>query len=169
MSDSGTKLDIDSVTRIAILITLFISFTLPISVSSYLPQKVTPSGQSTINVSEIENLIIADVAIPTIDSKTLDNIGNNLSSQGKFKLALTFYEKALAISLSNVKVLIDKADVLSKLSRYEDTNAYNKVLAIQPTNLFIRQSHLLPYLGKYEDAITVYDTILAFHIPLMLW
>lgn len=110
---------------------------LPISVSSSLPQKVTPSGHSTINISEIENPI-ADAAIPTIDSKTLDNIGNNLSSQGKYKLALTFYDRALAISPSNIKVLIDKANVLSKLSRYEDAiNTYNKALAIQPTNLTI--------------------------------
>ncbi len=114
MSDSGTKLDIVSVTSIAILITLLISLSLPISVFSSLPQKVTPNGHSTINKSEIENLTIADAAIPTIDSKTLDNIGNNLSSQGKYKLALTFYDRALAISPSNDKVLIDKADVLSK-------------------------------------------------------
>ena len=58
-----------------------------------LPQKVTSTGHSTTNKSEIENLTIADVAIPTIDSKTLDNIGNNLSSQGKYKLALTFYDR----------------------------------------------------------------------------
>ena len=96
-----------------------------------LPQKETTTGHSTTNKSE-------NAAIPTIDSKTLDNIGNNLSSQWKFKLALTFYERALAISPSNVKVLIDKADVLSKLSKYEDAiNAYNKALAIQPTNLTI--------------------------------
>ena len=81
MNDSGSKLDIDSVTRIAILITLFMSFTLPISVSSSLPQKVTPSGQSTINIGEVKYLTIADIAIPTIDSKTSYNIGNNLSSQ----------------------------------------------------------------------------------------
>ena len=98
MSDkSGTKLDIDSMTSIVILITLLISLSLPISVSYSLPQKVTSTGHSTTNKSEIENLTIADAAIPTIDSKTLDNIGNNLSSQGKYKLALTFYDRALAI------------------------------------------------------------------------
>ena len=129
-----------------------------------LRQKVTSSGHSTTDKGEIENLTIADLAIPTIDSKTLDNIGNNLSSQGKFKLALTFYEETLAINPSNFKVLIDKADVLSKLSRYEDAiNAYNKALAIQTTNLTILfdKANLLPYLGKYEDAISVYDTILT--------
>ncbi len=114
MNDSGTKLDFDSVTSIAILISLLISLSLAISVSASLPQKVTQSGHSTINKSEIENLTIADAAIPTIDTNTLDNIGNNLSSQGNYKLALTFYDRALAISPSNVKVLIDKADVLSK-------------------------------------------------------
>jgi len=65
------------------------------------------------NKTEFENLTIADAAIPTIDSKILDNVGNNLSSQGMYKLALTFYDRTLAISLSNVKVLIDKADVVS--------------------------------------------------------
>jgi tetratricopeptide (TPR) repeat protein len=139
MSDkSGTKLDIDSMTSIVILITLLVLLSLPISVSSALPQKVTSTGHSTTNKSEIENLTIADAAIPTIDSKTLNNIGNNLSSQGKYKLALIFYERALAISPSNVRVLIDKAEVLSKLSRYEDAiNTYNKALAIQPSNLTI--------------------------------
>lgn len=84
MNDSGTKLDIDSVTSIAILISLLISLSLAISVSASLPQKVTPSGHGTTNKSEIENLTNADAAIPTNDSKTLDNIGNNLSSQGKY-------------------------------------------------------------------------------------
>jgi len=164
MTDSGTELDIDSMTSIIILLKLLISLSLLISVSSSLPQKVISSGHSTINKSEIENLTIDDAAIPTIDSKTLDNTGNNLSSQGKFKLALTFYDRALAISRSSVKLLIDKADVLSKLSRYEDAiNKYNKALALQPSNLTILfdKANLLPYLGKYEDAISVYDTILT--------
>ena len=78
MNDSGTKLDFDSVTSIAILISLLISLSLAISVSASLPQKVTQSGHSTINKSEIENLAIVDA---TIDSQTLDNIGNNLYSQ----------------------------------------------------------------------------------------
>jgi len=134
MSDkSGTKLDIDSMISI-VIITLLVKLSLPISMSSSSPQKVTSTGHSTTNKSEIENLTITDAAITTIDSKTLDNIGNNLSSQGKYKLALTFYDRALAISPSNVKVLIDKAEVL-KLSGYEDAiNTYNKALAIQPSN-----------------------------------
>lgn len=109
MSDTGTKLDIDSVNSIVVLITLLILLSLPISVSFSLPQKVTSSGHCTTNKNEIENLTIADAAISTIDSKNLDNIGNNLSSQAKYKLALTFYDRALAISPFNVKVLIDKA------------------------------------------------------------
>ena len=152
MSDkSGTKLDIDSMISMEIIITLLVRLSLPISMSSSSPKKVTSTGHSTTNKSEIENLTIADAAIPTIDSKTLDNIGNNLSSQGKYKLALTFYDRALAISPSNVKVLIDKAEVLSKLSGYEDAiNTYNKALAIQPSNLTILfdKANLLPYLGK---------------------
>ena len=65
MSDkSGTKLDVDSMTSIVILIT---------SQWGNLPQKVTSTGHSTANKSEIENLTIP-FAIPTIDSKTLDNI-----------------------------------------------------------------------------------------------
>jgi hypothetical protein len=103
MSDTGTKLDIDSVTSRVVLITLLILLSLPISVSFSLP-RVTSSGHSTTNKNEIENLTIADAAIPTIDSKTLDNIGNNLSSQAKYKLALTFYDRALTISPFNVKV-----------------------------------------------------------------
>ena len=144
MSDkSGTKLDIDSMTNIVILITLLVLLSLSISVSYALPQKVTSTGHSTTN-----NLCRCCL---TIDSKTLDNIGNNLSSQGKYKLALTFYDRSLAISPSNVKVLIDKAEVLSKLSGYEDAiNTYNKALAIQPSNLTILfdKANLLPYLGK---------------------
>ena len=74
---SGTKLDIDSMTSVLLI-------SLSISVSSSLPQKVTSTGHSTTNKSEIENLTITDAAIPTIDNKTLDNTGNNLSSQGKY-------------------------------------------------------------------------------------
>ena len=69
---SGTKLDIDSMTSIVILITSLVLLSLSISVSSSLLQKVTSTGHST------------DAAIPTIDNKTLDNTGNNLSSQGKY-------------------------------------------------------------------------------------
>ena len=64
-------------------------------------------------------------------------------------------------------MLIDKAEVLSKLSRYEDANiTYNKALAIQPSNLTILfdKANLLPYLRKYEDAISVYDTILTLNL-----
>ena len=58
-------------TSIVILITLLVLLSLPISVSYALPQKVTSTGHCTTNKSEIENLTIADAAIPTIDSKTL--------------------------------------------------------------------------------------------------
>ena len=52
MSDTGTKLDIDSVTSIVVLITLLILLSLPISVSFSLPQKVTSKKNNLVVASK---------------------------------------------------------------------------------------------------------------------
>ena len=128
-----------------------------------LPQKVTSTGHSTTNKSEIENLTIADAAIPTIDSKTLDNIGNNLSSQGKYKLALTFYDRALAIDPYRFNAFINKAFTLDNLSRYNESLAYfDKVLTINPDEdiALNGKGEALLKLGNYDEAIPYFDKIL---------
>ena len=126
-------------------------------------ENVKPVDQSVItNNSEAGNLTAPNTLNPITDVNALDNQGNNLSSHGRFDLAITFYDKALALDPSNLKVLIHKADSLSKLSRYEDAvKTYDKALAIQPTNLTVlfSKADILPYLGRYDDAISIYDTI----------
>ena len=91
-------------------------------------ENVKPVDQSIIsNNSKADNLTAANTLNSITDVNALDNQGNNLSSHGRFDLAITFYDKALALDPSNLKVLIHKADSLSRLSRYKDAvNTYNK-------------------------------------------
>ena len=68
---------------------------LPIPAFSAFVENVKPVDQSiTINNSKANNLTAANTFDP-VTVNALDNQGNNLSSHGRFDLAITFYDKAL--------------------------------------------------------------------------
>ena len=111
----------DSLIVMLMMIMLTTLPSLPIPASSAFVENVKPVDQSIItNNSKAGNLTAANTLNPITDVNALDNQGNNLSSHGRFDLAITFYDKALALDPSNLKVLIHKADSLSKLRKYED-------------------------------------------------
>ena len=70
-------------------------------------QKATPICHSTINKSEIENVTIVDTSIPTTDSKSLDNEGNNLLSQGKYEQAIPYFDRILAMNSCDSGLLVE--------------------------------------------------------------
>ena len=50
---------------------------------------------------------IADTSIPTTDSKSLDNEGNNLLSQGKYEQAIPYFDRILDMNTSDSGLLVE--------------------------------------------------------------
>lgn len=88
---------------------------------------------------------------------------NQLSSEGLYEEAITWYDKTLDISPKDFAALNGKGLALVELGHYDEGMAqYDKVLAIDPNNInsLYNKGKALDYLGRNEKGITYYDKAL---------
>lgn len=98
------------------------------------------------------------------DAVSYTDRGDELSSEGNYEEAITWYDKALSISPKDLAALEGKALALVDLGRYDDGIAhFDKILAIDPNNInsLYNKGKTLTYRGSNEEAISYFDKALA--------
>src|SRR2546425_6155618 len=90
--------------------------------------------------------------------------GNSFFDQGKYEDAIIYYDRALQINPTDLKVLYNKALSLESLGKYDKAiGYYDAVLTINPNDIdaLNNKGLSLESLGKHDEAITYYDKVLA--------
>jgi tetratricopeptide (TPR) repeat protein len=87
-----------------------------------------------------------------------------LASQGKHELALTSYNRALAVQPNHADALSSRGNTLKELQRYEEAIAsYDRALAAKPdhTGALNNRAVVLQILQRYDEALASLDRALA--------
>ena len=81
------------------------------------------------------------------------------------KEAITYYDKALAISPNSFNVLYSKGVALDKLGRHRESIVYyDKLIKIYPDDVYslVRKGAALDRLGKQEEATRYYEEAITY-------
>lgn len=99
----------------------------------------------------------------TTEINDLSSIGLSLIQQGKFREALEYFDKILAIDPNDPISLGNKGGILTQLYRHEEALVfYNKALQIDPTNTSVLNNLAasLFELGRIDESLQTLDKIL---------
>ncbi|HXV66080.1 MAG TPA: tetratricopeptide repeat protein [Nitrosopumilaceae archaeon] len=116
-------------------------------------------------ISEIEKILDSskiDLYLDYLDNLSVEELvskASNYEKEGKFRNALSYYDRAIIIGLElegdEINALIGKGSVLNSLGQYDSAIAYfDNVLEIEPDNIdaLKKKAFTLSQLGQIEEA-----------------